>query len=166
MARKEYYKNKFATVSNCPKKIWNRLNDLMGKTACHVPSALTLSNVEYSGAALADKFIEHFLSTGESSHKQDRRHEIDRYIASPVVSSIFLKSCSEHEVFTFLSNLDKFTAAEALQMKLRSNQARCPGAKCSGVFRSGDIGCPGQEVSYNIYKRELRRCHIIQPPWQ
>lgn len=116
-ARKEYYKNKFAAFSNCPKKIWKCLNDLLGSTTSHVPSTLTFNDIKYSGGALADKFNEHFLSSGEPLDTQDKKREISQYIASPLVSSIFLKPCSEHEVIMFLSNLDKATAAGANEIK-------------------------------------------------
>lgn len=110
-ARISYHTNKFAAISNNPRKIWCSMRSLIGESNAKIPSTLTFEGTEYSGAALADKFNSYFLSCGATSPCQGPRKELEKYISSNTVDSIFLTPCSELEILSFLKSLNRNSAA-------------------------------------------------------
>lgn len=75
---------------------------LIGSLNCKIPGTLTFDDLEYSSASLATQFNSIFLSAGASLKPHSPEKDIDKYISSTVVSSIFLTPSNQQEIHSLL----------------------------------------------------------------
>lgn len=102
-SRIRYYTDRFADVSNDPRRSWRIVKDLLRKTHTSVPVEMKIGEQVVTGKALSNEFNRHFLSLGATDSVTAKQPE--KYINSNLVHSIFLHPATPTEIVGIISKL-------------------------------------------------------------
>lgn len=99
-----YYENRFASISNDSRKVWNCVNELRNKNERETISEIVIEGIPYSGTFLANKFNNYFLKAGFCPSASTNSVSCTSYINCSD-SSIFMSPATAQEMYGLLNKL-------------------------------------------------------------
>lgn len=115
-ARNLYYENRFASISNDSRKVWNCVNALRNKNQREAISEIVIEGVPYSGIFLANKFNDYFLNAGFCAPSSNNSVSNTSYIKCSD-SSIFMSPTTVQEIYSLLNKLKNGSACGVDEIK-------------------------------------------------
>lgn len=115
-ARNLYYENKFNSISNDSRKVWNCVNELRNKKERESISEILIEGIPYSGVSLANKFNEYFLKAGLCTPLPTNGISCTSYINSSD-ASIFMSPTTTQEICGLLKKLKNNSACGVDEIK-------------------------------------------------
>ena len=112
--KSRYYKNKISNCSGDPKKTWEVINQLRGKSKKSVkPNFMIDGVVVVQRRVIANKFNEYFASIASKLNNNeiienpinDATDSFEQFMPPHLANSIFLEDCTEYEVADIIKNL-------------------------------------------------------------
>lgn len=115
-ARNLYYENRFVSISNDSRKVWNCVNALRNKNERETISEIVIEGIPYSGTFLANKFNNYFLNAGFCASASANSVSCTSYINCSD-SSIFMSPTTAQEMYGLLNKLKNSSACGVDEIK-------------------------------------------------
>ena len=106
-AKNNYFKNKFLSVQSDPKKTWQIINEIIGKSSVSIDEAICKSMKENNTSLVADRFAKKFEEDVRNTVHECRFQSTSESTRCVLSNSLALLDTNEEEIFSILSKLNR-----------------------------------------------------------
>ena len=146
-AKKYYYANEFEKCNGNPKKTWDIINKLRGKSKISNPPSFIIDNEQViSRRIITNKFNNYFVSLADNMNREAFEHytyvdespSFENYMSKACETSIFLEDCNASEILEIINELSSQKASDIPILLIKS---------------TSQIISPFLSILYNKYMR-------------